>query len=354
MRKTIMMLLMCLPVLAWAQTDAKYLEGAVPVTDGKVTFTTELQVPAMTQEQIYGTLLEWANENFQPKDKFNARVLYTDKDKGTIAIGGEEYIVFSSSALSLDRTRIYYLMSIECQPGKCELEINRIRYWYNEARDGGEKYSAEEWITDDMALNKSKTKLAPICGKFRRETIDLKDKIFADVRSTLGNQMIALGLQAAPVTPESQVAVMQPAAQPVAVQQPVVAAPVVETPAPVQQAPKASSEEDVMAQAARITLTAGGETLEIGKECWGGKSQLFGKDVTYCIIDTQKTMANMLLVQSESYQISFYLTGKNEPAAVINCKKMMVQNVKGEEAQKMNPACSASKGYNVYVGEIIE
>ena len=41
--------------------------------------------------------------------------------------------------------------------------MTRIRYWYDEARDGGEKYSAEEWIVDDMALNKSKTKLAPIC-----------------------------------------------------------------------------------------------------------------------------------------------------------------------------------------------
>ena len=46
--------------------------------------------------------------------------------------------------------------------------------------DGGEKYSAEEWIVDDMALNKSKTKLAPICGKFRRETIDLKDKLHSE------------------------------------------------------------------------------------------------------------------------------------------------------------------------------
>ena len=46
---------------------------------------------------------------------------------------------------------------------------------YDEARDGGEKYSAEEWIVDDMALNKSKTKLAPICGKFRQRRAALPD-----------------------------------------------------------------------------------------------------------------------------------------------------------------------------------
>lgn len=348
MKKIIMMLLVCLPLIAIAQVDPKYLEGAITTTDGKVEFSTEMLVPAMTKEQIYETVLNWAENRFQPSEKFNARVLYRNAEQGNFAVGGEEYIVFSSSALSLDRTRIYYLMAVNCEDGKCKININRIKYWYNEMRDGGEKYTAEEWITDDMALNKTKTKLSPITGKFRRETIDLKDELFGEIRSTLGNQMIALGLKQAPVTPESQVGVVQPQAiaqQPVAVVQP--------APQPVE-APKAATQEDAMKQAARITLTAGGETLEIGKECWGGSNQLFGKDVTYCIIDTQKTMANMLLVQSETYTISFYLSGNNEPAVVLNCKKMMQQNVKGEEAQKMNPTNDAAKTYNVYVGEIVK
>lgn len=349
MKKFIAMLLMCLPLAVSAQTDEKYLTGAVPVVDGKVEFSTELQVPAMTQQQIYETLLEWAEVNFQPKDKFNARVLYKNPEEGSIAVGGEEYIVFSSSALSLDRTRIYYLLSINCDAGKCSVDMNRIRYWYNEARDGGEKFAAEEWITDDMALNKSKTKLAPICGKFRRKTIDLKDELFAEMRSALGNKMIALGLQAAPVKPAEQVAVVQPAVQPVA-QQPVQAAPAVAAPA--QPAPQATTEEEKIAQAVRITVSVNGEELEISKECWGGRAQLFGKDVTYCIIDTQKTMSNLLLAQSDNYRLSFYPAGSNEPSVVIDCKKMMMQNVKGAEAQKMNPACDPAKAYNVYVGEV--
>lgn len=354
MKKIIMMLLVSLPLIAIAQVDTKYLEGAITTTDGRVEFSTEMQVPAMTKGQIYETLLNWAENRFQPSEKFNARILYKDEVQGSMAIGGEEYLVFSSSALSLDRTRIYYLMSVKCEEGKCKIGINRIKYWYNEMRDGGEKYNAEEWITDDMALNKTKTKLAPITGKFRRKTIDLKDELFGEIRSALGNQMIALGLKAAPVTPESQVAVVQPSAPQPAVVRPVATVPQVQ---PVPQpavAPQATSEEDAMKQAARITLTAGGETLEIGKECWGGKNQLFGKDVTYCIIDTQKTMANMLLAQSETYTISFYLAGNNEPAVVLNCKKMMQQNVKGEEAKKMNPACDATKAYNVYVGELVK
>ena len=62
----------------------------------------------------------------------------------------------------------------------------------------------------------------------------------------------------------------------------------------------------------------------------------------------------MLLAQSETNTISFYLAGNNEPAVVLSCKKMMQQNVKGEEAKKMNPACDATKAYNVYVGELVK
>lgn len=348
MKKFIALFLICLPLMAVAQTDNKYLEGAVPVNNDKVEFSTELQVPAMTKQQIYDTMLDWANNKFQPKDKFNARVLYTNPQDGSIAVGGEEYMVFSSSALSLDRTRIYYLLSIVCDNGKCQIDMNRIRYWYNEARDGGEKYTAEEWITDEMALNKAKTKLAPVCGKFRKKTIDLKDELFAEMRSALGNKMIGLGLQAAPVKPAEQVAVVQPSVQPSPVV-PVTVAPVQQ---PAVQETKAVTEEDKIAQAVRMTISVNGEELEIDKDCWGGRSQLFGKDVTYCIIDTQKTMSNILMSQSDNYRISFYPNGSNQPCVVIECKKMMMQNVKGEEAKKMNPSCNPDKSYNVYVGEV--
>ena len=348
MKKFIALFLICLPLMAVAQTDNKYLEGAVPLNNDKVEFSTELQVPAMTKQQIYDTMLDWANNKFQPKDKFNARVLYTNPQDGSIAVGGEEYMVFSSSALSLDRTRIYYLLSIVCDNGKCLIDMNKIRYWYNEARDGGEKFTAEEWITDEMALNKAKTKLAPICGKFRKKTIDLKDELFAEMRSALGNKMIELGLQAAPVKPAEQVAVVQPSVQPAPVV-PVTVAPVQQ---PAVQETKAVTEEDKIAQAVRMTISVNGEELEIDKDCWGGRSQLFGKDVTYCIIDTQKTMSNILMSQSDNYCISFYPNGSNQPSVVIECKKMMMQNVKGEEAKKMNPSCNPDKSYNVYVGEV--
>ena len=110
MKNVITLLFLCLPFLVHAQTDEKYLEGAISLKNGKVTFSSEMAIPAMTKEQIYETILDWANKRFQPTEKMNARVLFQNPEEGSIAIGGEEYLVFSTSALALDRTRIYYQM----------------------------------------------------------------------------------------------------------------------------------------------------------------------------------------------------------------------------------------------------
>ena len=349
MKNIITLLFLYLPFLVNAQTDAKYLEGAIILKDGKVTFSSEMVTPAMTKEQIYETILNWANKRFQPTEKMNARVLFQNPEEGSIAIGGEEYLVFSNSALALDRTRIYYQMKITCEYGKSNIEMSRIRYWYDEARNGGEKYEAENWIVDEWGLNKSKTKLAPICGKFRKKTIDLKDELFMEIQSVLGNKMIELGLKSAPIKPEEQVQIVQaqPISQPVEIMQPE------PTPEKINQA--SDDIETIITQSSRMTITAGNdEQFEISKECWGGFGELFGKKVVFCLIDTQKTMGNLLMTQSENYKISFYQSNNNQPALVINCKKLMAQTINGEEAKKMSSNCIVEKSYNMYVGEIIK
>ena len=349
MKNLISLLFLCLPFLVHAQTDEKYLEGAITLKNGKVTFSTEMVTPAMTKEQIYETILDWANKRFQPTEKMNARVLFQNPEEGSIAIGGEEYLVFSNSALSLDRTRIYYQMKVLCENGKSNIEMSRIRYWYDEARDGGEKYEAENWIVDEWGLNKSKTKLAPICGKFRKKTIDLKDELFMEIQSVLGNKMIELGLKSAPIKPEAQVQIVQaqPISKPVEIMQ--------SEPTPEKVSHTSDDLETIITQSSRMTITAGNdEQFEISKECWGGFGELFGKKVVFCLIDTQKTMGNLLMTQSENYKISFYQSNNNQPVVVINCKKLMAQTINGEEAKKMSSNCIVGKSYNMYVGEILK
>ena len=69
----------------------------------------------------------------------------------------------------------------ECYDNKVKVTIFRISYWYDEERDGGERFKAEEWITDKYALNKKHTRLAKISGKFRRKTVDRVEQIYNNI-----------------------------------------------------------------------------------------------------------------------------------------------------------------------------
>ena len=42
MKKILFLMLLCLPFIAMAQTDPKYLAGAITLDDGKVSFKTEI------------------------------------------------------------------------------------------------------------------------------------------------------------------------------------------------------------------------------------------------------------------------------------------------------------------------
>ena len=49
----------------------------------------------------------------------------------------------------------------------------------------GMNVTAEEWITDEEALNKKKTGLNRMSAKFRIKTIDRKDNIFDTISNAL-------------------------------------------------------------------------------------------------------------------------------------------------------------------------
>ena len=167
---------LCMPALLHAQRDdSKYLAGAVPEADGKVVFTKDFSIPGMSQDTIYSRLLKWMDTRLA-KNENTSRVVYSDRGKGQIVGMGDEWIVFSSTALSLDRTKILYQLTLTCQPEKCTLEVEKIRFSY---REGKEKYTAEEWITDKEAINENRTRLQPLTGKVRCTTIDRKNELFA-------------------------------------------------------------------------------------------------------------------------------------------------------------------------------
>ncbi len=182
--KQLLLALLLIPSLLFAQEDKQYLANAVHLEDGKVVFSREINAPSFNQAQIFQQISAWGKERYNTE---KSRIVYKNENKGELAIVGEDYLIFSSTVLSLDRSLMKYRIIIICEDHKCTLKLTGIRYEYDVAyQKDPEKYDAEEWIVDEYALNKSKTKLNRISGKFRKATIDFAKETFDSATQALG------------------------------------------------------------------------------------------------------------------------------------------------------------------------
>lgn len=293
-------LLLFIPFFLFAQNDTErnYLEGAVPEVNGKVVFTREMNLPGMSAGQIYDVVHEWASGKFT--DTKN-RIVYADKEKGDIAALGEEYIIFSSSALSLDRSLMSYRLTVECRDQFCKLSTTGIKYEYTVSyQREPEKYVAEEWITDKQAL--SKGKLNRVSGKFRRATVNYMAELFTDASAFISMRAPAVQ-PPAPVPSISQLTPVPP---------------VVSQPAPV---PATATTLDgyrsitpdripgniiKMLSEDWMLITAGkDEEFNMMTASWGGLGVLFGKPVAICYINPAR-YTYRLMETSDTYTFTFY------------------------------------------------
>ena len=192
MKKLIIAMMMCLPMAVAAQNtwempeqngnavnpDQKYLVGAVPVVDGKVVFQTTIDAPGKSAAQVADIVRKYMMKMLKEPNQFEqSRIVADDSVKHEIVGSYQEWLVFKSTALVLDRTRLMYSLIAKCDDGKADITMTRIYYLYDEERDP-QTFKAEEWITDQEGLNKKQTKLSRVSGKFRRKTIDRKDFLF--------------------------------------------------------------------------------------------------------------------------------------------------------------------------------
>jgi colicin import membrane protein len=166
--------------------DAKYLvDNAVPVVDGVVCWEKTIEAPGKTAAQIYDIILaQMEKMTTEPNQIANSNVAIKNDEKHELGAVYHEWLVFKSSALSLDRTQMNFQLIVNCADGKAALKMKHITYDYDMERKP-QHYKAEEWITDKYCVNKKHTKLYPISGKFRRKTIDRKDFIFNKFESLL-------------------------------------------------------------------------------------------------------------------------------------------------------------------------
>lgn len=205
MKKIFIAILMAMPMIAAAQDntwerieqvteerenpDEKYLaEGAVPVVDGFVCWQTTINAPGKSAKEIYDILYKQMDKmTKEPNQIANSAVVVSDTEKYELGAVYHEWLVFKSSALSLDRTQLNFQLIVKCTDGKADVKMTRISYDYDLDRKPTH-YTAEEWITDKYAVNKKRTKLYPVSAKFRRKTIDRKDFIFGKFNSLLNDK----------------------------------------------------------------------------------------------------------------------------------------------------------------------
>ena len=185
------------PVSIKAQNDeTKYLEGAVTLKNGYVEFEKSYNVPGKSQEEIFGALQNYIQNSLidGPESLKQSRMVKADSTNFTIVADLEEWLYFKRKAWVTHRTRFYYQIIAQAEEGRFNIIMRRIHYLYDEEERPGmaEPYHAEEWITDDMALNKEKTKLTRIAGKFRRYTIERKDEIFTNAARAAGAKVKVL------------------------------------------------------------------------------------------------------------------------------------------------------------------
>lgn len=162
--------------------DPKYLEGAITFDEqGKIVFDTEIEAPGKSAAQLYDLVFDYMSGLTQDKESKTSRMALVNKDEHIIVNTMDEWLVFSNSFISLDRTECKYNLIAKITDGKVSLSINHINYIYEEGRQTGFKLPAEEVIIDKVALTKKKNDLARIFGKFRKKTIDRKDQIFSEI-----------------------------------------------------------------------------------------------------------------------------------------------------------------------------
>lgn len=293
--KHLLLLILLFPVLTFAQTDEKYLTGAVPEENGKVVFSKRITVSSLSQDQLYDILLNWAHGRFNNND---SRVVYENKEKGEIAVLGEDYLVFQDNALSLDRSLMSYQMIIRCSEHICDLSLQNIRYEYNVShKREPDRYTAEEWISDKNALNKGK--LIRLNSKFRIATIDYVTNLFDEAESVLGksvsNQLVISEKITAPTTlSANENIISQPESS------------------SSMEGYKHISPDKIPGNIIKMVsedwmlITVGDDnSFNMMTASWGGLGQVLGKPTAFCFINPAR-YTYQLMEKNDTFTLSFY------------------------------------------------
>ncbi len=172
-------------------TGVDYISpNAVPEVDGKVQWSKTFFIPSLSAEKLYNKALDYLTKITQEDNQLGySKIVLVNPTEHSILATYYEKLVFSSNMLSYDYAKFRYALQVKCSEGKATLIMSRLTYDY-QTQDKIEHYTAEEWISNKVALNKKGTRMYPISGKFRRGTINRKNQLFDGFKQALSEASI--------------------------------------------------------------------------------------------------------------------------------------------------------------------
>lgn len=158
--------------------DAPYLRGAVPEVDGKVAWTFRIDATGLDAQQVYDRVVAYFDRLSKEEGQLEGSgVSLVNRQEHIVVASQREWMTFRASIISLDRTKIFFRVVVNCHDGWADVTADRISYRYEEERNPGAKpLKAEEWISDEAAVSK-KNKLYKGSAKFRRKTVDRMNEL---------------------------------------------------------------------------------------------------------------------------------------------------------------------------------
>lgn len=302
-----------------AQVDSKYLQGAVPEIDGKIVFSRVIKVnSSVSDEKIFDLMNKWAQDNYASPSNPKQRVLLSDAAEKTIACRGEKSIVFSRSALSLDKTLMTYQLIIKVESGECLATVKNIKFDYYDKGSNKDYYTAEEMISDKVALNGEK--LNRYYNKFRTHTIDSISGIFNSIdvylngvkrregavdaeaqRTTSTGNSTEITSSAIPLVPlVASTPAYEPAQQPVSTASSATLAGFKQT-----TADKIPGNIIKLLNEATLITSGSGDNVNVMTASWGGLGVFWEKPVSFCFLNPQRYSVTTM-DKGDYYTISFY------------------------------------------------
>ncbi len=173
-----------------------YMQGAVPVENGLVTFSKAIVATGKNKEDLYRQIASWASARYMPNiengkwtdpDYFRnlaySTVKTADENKSQIICQGNEEIVFTNRILERDYAEIEYKLNISISDGMVKATMTNIAYVYTFTSER-ERVTAESYITDENAFTK-KGKFIKQNRKFRVKTVDLANELFSEIETII-------------------------------------------------------------------------------------------------------------------------------------------------------------------------